>query len=194
MRLQTDAMVTLIALLSACASSPPRHFFTLDPVPPPNGRLATTSHVFVQLGAIHMPPVLDRKDIVREDAPNRLTISDENRWGAPLSEIVNQVLTQDLIQRLPQGTVISPNAATTQAVSVVTLDILQFQADPSDTVVLDASWSMSPPDSSVPSSPQHSVLREPAGLSNFAAQASAMSRALGRLADAIATELARGRS
>jgi uncharacterized lipoprotein YmbA len=55
---------------------PPVRFFTLDPVPS-SLQTTDTSNVSVQVGAVHVPLVLDRQQMVREGAPNSLTISNQ---------------------------------------------------------------------------------------------------------------------
>ncbi|HET8612548.1 MAG TPA: hypothetical protein VFL92_07260, partial [Sphingomonas sp.] len=52
-----------LALLAGCGHSPPTHFFTLDPAPPKAPAPARPAHP-VRLGAVHIPPELDRPELV----------------------------------------------------------------------------------------------------------------------------------
>lgn len=178
-----------LAAFAGCASSPPVQFFTLDPVA--GQRLPAPAPLMpVKVTAVHVPPALDRREMVRHSAPNRLRISDEHRWGADFDEMARRVLTQDLAQRLPKGTVVLPRQPTPAHTRAIVVDMLQFSANASGTVVLDGGWSLWTADSDTP------VLNRPIHLSveaapgDYSAQAHAMSELLGRLADAIAAQLA----
>ncbi len=188
-RMDRRPVMAAFSLLAACTSSPPVHFYTLDPVDASHPA-ADTSHGQIKVGAVHLPPALDRKQMVAQTAANTLTISDQNRWGAPLDAMLRRVLTQDLMQRLPQGQVILPESVAPGGTRVVELDVLRFQPEPGGSVVLDGSWSLSAADSDQPGSSHPFVLREPALQNDYAAQAQAMSKLVGRLADAIAAALA----
>jgi uncharacterized lipoprotein YmbA len=189
MRLST--MLGLATVLAACHSSPPVRFFTLDPVPS-SLQTTNTSNVSVQVGAVHVPLVLDRQQMVRQGAPNSLTISNQNRWGAPLADMVRDVLTRDLIERLPQGTVVLPETAAPQGTGVIAVDILHFGSDASGTTSFDGSWSLSLADSDAPQSVRHVALSERPEPNDYAGDARSMSKLVGRLADEMAGVLVTG--
>jgi uncharacterized lipoprotein YmbA len=189
--MKLSTMLSLATMLAACHSSPPVRFFTLDPVP--SSRQTTNmSDVSVQVGAVHVPLVLDRQQMVREEAPNSLTISNQNRWGAPLADMVRDVLTRDLIERLPKGTVVLPETAAPLGTGVIAVDILHFGSDPSGTASFDGSWSLSRDDSNAPVSVRHVALSERTEQNDYAGDARAMSRLVGRLADEMAGVLVIG--
>jgi len=177
-------LLAAATLSSGCASSPPVHFYTLDPVESPHPA-ATASRVPIQVGAAHLPPELDRKTMVFQSAANSLTISEQERWGAPLADLLRRVLTQDLIQRLPKGKVILPENPAPPGTAVIALDILRFQKGPSGAVVLEGSWSVATAGSDQ-AGPQYAlVLSVPAPGGGAAEQARAMSQLVGLLADDI---------
>ena len=184
MTIRAGAALILVALLAACGSSPPTHYYTLDPV---SGAAApgTIAGAPVQIVAVHIPPTLDRQEMVRETAANALDISDQNRWGAPFGEMARRVLTQDLAARLPKGAVILPQQPAPPNTRKVVVDILQFERRASGDVVFDGSWSLLRAGADTPLTTRHVHLSESAG-AGYAAQAQAMSRILGRIADQIA--------
>jgi uncharacterized protein len=92
--------VLLVMVLGGCRSSPPKHFYVLDPVPPQQRSTPATGTV-VQVAAVNIPAALDRQEMVREAATGSLRISDVNRWGAPLADMTQNVLTRDLTLREP---------------------------------------------------------------------------------------------
>ena len=59
-----------------------------------------------------MPAVqtLDRPEVVTQILPNRLSIDESDRWGAPLAQLMRRTLAQDLTSRLPPGMFIFPDA------------------------------------------------------------------------------------
>jgi uncharacterized lipoprotein YmbA len=177
------------ALLAGCGSSPPKHFYLLEAVdaraePPSNPGAAP-----VQVAAVRIPPALDRQEMVCASAPNLVTISDTHRWGAPLGAMVRDVLTQDLVRRLPADAVILSQAGTAPGAYRLAVDILEFGCDASGAIAFDGGWSAYIDGSDVPVVTRHLSLRERAAPSDYGEQAGAMSRIVGRLADDIAREL-----
>jgi uncharacterized protein len=182
-----QAALALTALLTcACASSPPIHYFVLDPVAPA-GAVPQASGDPLQIAGVRLPPALDRPEMVREDAANRLTVSDQDRWGAPLQDMTQRVLSQNLMRRLAPGRVVLPGQPAPAATAAISVDVVEFGVDASGTVVLDGSWSIVPSGSDVAVASYRFRLSQRAVRGDFAEQAHLMSLLLGQLADAIAT-------
>ena len=175
-------------LIYGCASSPAVHFYALDAVTPA-ADVAPASGDPVQIASVHMPATLDRRQIVREEAPNRLTISDENRWGAALPDMTHRVLSEDLMLRLPAGRVVLPQQPPTARTGAISVDILSFGVDATGTVVLDGSWSLVPHGEETAGASHRLQLRQPAIHGDYADQARVMSVLLGQLSDSMALEL-----
>ena len=55
--------VVISILLSSCGSSPKTNFYTLNMIPARSGRHPAGRRV--QLAAVHVPPALDRRQMVR---------------------------------------------------------------------------------------------------------------------------------
>jgi uncharacterized lipoprotein YmbA len=122
------AIVGCLAL-GACGHSPPTRFFTLDLVAP----AATTAGAGyggapVIVHAVHIPPALDRMEMVNETSPGAVQINDFAHWAAPLGQSARQALIQDLASRLPAGKVVYPDAPLPSAVIGLTVDVLSFNA------------------------------------------------------------------
>ncbi len=184
-----EVTISLTSLLiCACASSPPIRYFILDPIAPA-GEVAKRSGDPVQIVSVHLPPALDRREIVREEAPNRLTVSKRDRWGAPLPDMTQRVLSQDLMLRLAPGQVILPGQPAPARISAISVDILEFGVDASGTIVLDGSWSIVPSAGDVAVASYPFQLQRRATSGDSAEQAHLMSTLLARLADTIAIEL-----
>jgi len=171
-------------VLAGCGSSPPTRFYSLEPT---SVVAPTQLHVPapIKVDAVHVPAVLDRREIVQGEHNYQLSLSSQDRWGGDFGDMVRRVLTQDLQQRLPAGMVIGPdNSAPADARGVV-VDILSFQPRGAGVVELDADWVLlqgSPPRTTVHRSVH---LTEPFQ-GSVESQAAAMSRLVGRLADDVA--------
>ena len=60
----------------------------------------------IELRDVRLARYLDRPDPVRAAGGTRLMVEDGRRWAGPLDEMIAQVLSQDLEQRLPGSTVL----------------------------------------------------------------------------------------
>ena len=178
--------ILLLALvaLTACASSPPTHFYALDPVEA-GGSPQQAAGTPVKIDAVHIPPALDRSSMVLGESGNQLDISSQDRWAGDLGEMIRRVLTEDLAQRLPSGMVIAPESPAPANARGIVVDILTFEPQGSGEVTLDADWTV------VEGTQSNPVLRRSEHLTTSATasapgEAAAMSTLLGELADSMA--------
>jgi uncharacterized protein len=176
-------ILLLVTLLADCRSSPPKRFYVLDPIPAQERSSAATGKV-VQVAAVNIPASLDRQEMVREGANGSLQISDIDRWGAPLADMTQNVLTRDLAARLPAGAVLPPRTNAPPGTFEITVDLLQFGRDATGNVVLDGGWALYRLGSDTPIMNRQVKLSE-GGSTDYASQVQAMSRLLGRMADDI---------
>ncbi|HTV96246.1 MAG TPA: PqiC family protein [Steroidobacteraceae bacterium] len=173
-------------VLCACASSPPVEFYALEPVKVRPLEAAPAPPL--QIARVHLPPSLDRRQIVRQAGQYGLEISDRHRWSAPLDLMIRRTLSEDLLQILPRGRVVLPQEPAPARTRKVVIDIVRFMPDPAGRVELQASWSeMSDDGVSVPSS---SIVNVRAAMASpsYSDQVAAMSEALARLAAMIAAK------
>lgn len=101
--------------LSACASVPTQ-YLTLTPETPAarEGAFGTLQGKGLPLLVAHvqMPADLDRLYLTSEQNRNRLKVADHARWIAPLGEMAQRVLAQDMAAALPHKTVFMPGDPT----------------------------------------------------------------------------------
>ncbi len=179
-------ILTLVtALLSGCGSSPPTRFYSLDAVKPERVPATEGTIPPLEVNAVRVPPLLDRRAIVRRETGNQLDISSRDRWGASFGEMARDVLTEDLQNRLPPGAVIPPNTPAPANTRGLVVDILSFVPDGTGQVALTCDWTL------LEGAPAHPVLLRTTHLTqptadNPSNQAEAMSELLGKLADQIA--------
>jgi uncharacterized lipoprotein YmbA len=173
---------TLVTVVAGCGSSPPVEYFTLAPTAQHAAGVTSTAAP-IQVAQVHLPPSLDRKQMVRHTGAYTLEISDQHRWSAPLDEMIRQVLSQDLLALLPPGTVILPHEPAPATTRTIVVNVLEFAPDAHGTVRFEGTWSVIAPDTPPASRTVH--LEEPAG-PDTAAQVRSMSRIVERLAAQIA--------
>jgi uncharacterized lipoprotein YmbA len=174
-------------LLSGCGSSPTTRFYTLSMVPAATDRRDISGRV--QLAAVHIPPDLDRREMVSMKGENSVEISSTNRWAAELDIMIRNILAEDLEARLPRGKLILPEAPAPDGAGTLVVTLTEFGRDAKGEVKLDGSWSL------LSGQTGASILRREFHLNGGAAPgadatAAAMSRALGELASQMAATLA----
>jgi uncharacterized lipoprotein YmbA len=183
-----------ILLLAGCGGSPKTHFHTLIPVPPAQTALRPPgTDLPIQVGDVNLPGTLDRQSLVTRGSGTMLDVSDQDRWAAPLDELIRRALTSDLRDRLGIERVLAPGDPRPHgAVLVVALNIQRFSGDSAGDVVLETDWMIGKtmPGSTIQT--HHARLHVRAGSGSPDAIATAMSQALGQLADTIAAQAGGG--
>jgi len=177
----------LTLFFCAACSSKPTHYYVLTPTAP--ATLPVRPPYPIHVDPVHIPPVLDRPEIVRRDSANGLKLDDRERWAASLGEMTRNVLAENLSRRLPAGSIILPNAPAPPAAAALVVDISQFDELPNGQVNLVGSWTL------MRGNPASAVLSRDFSLTQqtadvtAAGQAAAMSALLAALSDAIARDL-----
>jgi len=191
MRLRRWVPLLLALTLADCGTSPKTHYFTLASVPPSEPAKASIAAP-VTVAAVHVPPALDRSEMLRRTGANSVEISGQALWTAPLGEMIRRVLSEDLAARLPRGKVVLPDAPAPAHTERIVVAIAQFGPAADGKVALDGSWSL------LRSGRDEPALRRDISLTAAAAadpagEAAAMSRLLGQVATRIADTLAETR-
>jgi uncharacterized lipoprotein YmbA len=182
------AMAFLLAITAGCAHSPPTRYVTLSAEPAAAPRATPLQPV--QLTAVHIPAELDRPEVVTQDAANQLTVHDNDRWGAPLAQLMRRTLAQDLLARLPASTFILPDAPAPPGTRALVVTVLNSEADASGTLTLQVSWALLSGHPSHAMQTQQLTLTANMASHDATAQAAALSQLLGQLADRIAASIA----
>jgi uncharacterized lipoprotein YmbA len=179
------AMLLLLLAVAGCGSSPKTRFYTLNTVPVAGAITYAPVNARLEVGHVMLPATLDRQSMVRQGPGDQLDISDRDRWAAPLDELTRRVLTGDLRHRLPPRTMLAPGDPTLPGMRTLMVNVQRFMADASGHVILEADWSIEQHGRTL--APRHEVIRVPMSGQDGQEIADAMSRALGELADRIAS-------
>jgi uncharacterized protein len=142
-RLLKCAGALLLALISACSSSPKINYFSLQgPAhPTPQFQSQQVRSLSVQVGLVTVPELVDRLPLVVRLSDNRLEISESNRWAEPLKGQIARHLAEQLAAVPGLGPVTLMNQDGGGEADVrVSLDITDIQAIRGSSVVMRASW------------------------------------------------------
>jgi len=189
MRIAPLAAAASLAALAAC-SSPNPVLYTIAPV---SGTVQNSGPKVVALQQISIARYLERSEIVRSSENYRLDVMSNDWWGEPLGAMLSRVLVEELGQRLPQSTVIGESGAVTAAPdATVELNLQRLDEDVSGNLLLQAQASVSFKGRGAP------LLRNfrfavPPPAPGVPGEVTAISTALGQLADGLAAMLLTGR-
>jgi uncharacterized lipoprotein YmbA len=183
---------TAILALAACSHSPDTVFYTLEPHDPASGaRDDAYRGPAIQVDSVRLPAVLDRPELIRSTGPNTMEVDDFARWAAPVGEMAQRVLTQDLAARLPNDAVVYPGAPKPAATAALTVDVLDFEVS-EGRATLDVNWVLTPASDAASHAAQ--ALRRTLHLvapatSGSKGSADGLSRLMAALADSIVEQL-----
>lgn len=131
-------------LLSACISTPPTHFYVLEPLskPPPTSTTLEKKRK-IGIGPVTLPTLLERKQIVTRLPDNSVAIAEFHQWASPLKDNVAQVLTYNMAT-LQAGDLIRayPWSAYGAVDYRIIIDIIRFDTHPEQSVNLEANWAI----------------------------------------------------
>ena len=176
-----------LVLLAGCAGSPTPSLYVLQPV---SGSVKPTRAVAVELRRISLAGYLDRPEMVRGPRDFRLSVDTESRWAEPLGGMLERVLTEDLVQRLPSAAVFAEaGAISTRPDFVLELDVQRLDSDAEGHVVLLAQLALRPEDG-VARATTLRLRQDVGGVGSPADQAAAISAVIGALADEIGVRVA----
>ena len=176
------------AMLAGCGQSAPGRFYVLTSNAAP-ARPPTASRKIVALGRIDLPGALDRPQIARRRGANEIAYSEEERWAAPLGEMLRRVLADDLAARLPGAVVLGEAGSATPSAVTIALEVARFDADERGQVTLRARWTALGQDGTPRGAPQEIGIVDPGSGTAAASIAAAMSRTVSELAGHIARGL-----
>jgi hypothetical protein len=185
------AAIVAASLLPGCLGPRPdtSRYFTL-PSPSP----ATASGPGVAslgLGPVALPPYVARLEIASRAGPDEIRYATNDRWAAPLDEMVLRSLGDELRARVPAREVVRwpwPLQAPPEA--SVSVEFVRLEGDATGGATLEARWTAAVR-GKAPVSGETRV-KEPGQPGDTPGSVAALGRALGRLAADVAAALRAG--
>lgn len=160
-------------------------FYTLASVGTDNAAVASSPPA-IRVARVSLPGEIDRPELVRRMDATRLQLAEDDRWAAPLGEMIQRVLSADLQTRVP--------AAATEP-DLLVVEVEEFIADANCAVTLRAAWSLKPASGAAnaanPARGYETVRAEPSGTCQVSALPEVMSRALAEFATRVAAARAK---
>jgi uncharacterized lipoprotein YmbA len=172
-------LLAALSLLSACASSPESHYFTLSAAPP--RQQAVSDRPVFHLASVKLADLYDRPQMVTRTGAQSVEIDEYDRWAEPLEHMTARILAQDIALRRPHPAGPLP-ASTDQPKLQISVD--EFAADRSGTARLSGNWKITGPGDAEPRGGAFSFTQAVEG-NGAGAVAAAMSALLGQLADEV---------
>lgn len=198
-RVRNTALVLLVLALTGawgCTRSQPVRYYVLTAVAsPPEGAAvqAAANAPVVGVRRVEIPEYLDRQSIVTRAGANEISVSDFDRWGAPLRDDVTQVVAENLRALLPAGrVVVSPWARTVPVAHEVDVQVVRLEGALGGDCTLVARWSVMRSAGRETVASARSTLTRPAG-KDYESLVAAKSRLLADLSREIATAITAAR-
>jgi uncharacterized protein len=169
-------------LLFGCAHSPDPTFFALSAR---SGNAVQSRALKIELRRTALPGYLDRPHIVRRASAERLELGGDERWGAPLEEMLSGTLAEDLAQRLPACVIYTEGGAISAAADVrVEVQLFRFERMADGVVQLVAEVAVHP--EGAPARLQRFDLQQKPASARTADVVVSLSALVARLSDGIA--------
>jgi uncharacterized lipoprotein YmbA len=178
--------------LSACATSPPTHFYVLTALPAVDSKPSAprANRPSIGVGPIKLPDYLDRSEIVTRSGRNALKLADFDRWAEPVTDNFMRILAANLGLLVNTSQVsLSPWPSYVTVDYQVVVEVERFDVGPDGKAVLAGRWYvLSGAENKVLRSSSTVITRQVAG-NTYADIAAAMSSQVAELAREIAAVL-----
>jgi len=179
-----------LAVILAGGSSSNPLLYTIAPV---HGAVQPAAPEVIALQTVGTARYLERSEIVRSSENYELDVMSNNWWGEPLAAMLGRVQMEELGQRLPQSTVISESGVVSASPdATIALNVGQLDEDASGNLVLRAQASVDFKGHRGPVLRSFRFVVSPP-TPDIQGEVSAISTAVGQLADGLASMLVAGR-
>lgn len=203
MRLLLAMLISTLAILGC--SSPQPHFYTLgaSPILPASQAAKKTR---IMIGPVNLPGMVDRPQLVAQNANNIVQVYEYHRWANTLKGDVSDVIASNVAQALAISNVWSFSQSTQANFDYqVLIDVQNIDTKLGDRVVVDVMWTIKPATTTKSSSKANtssaslgalakpimgrSLVQEQVTGSGFEAVVAAQSRAFSKVGQEIARSI-----
>ena len=189
------AMLAIMGVAAGCGESKPSKFYSLSAIAqnqPGATPSSSASEAAIGVGPVELPKYLDRPTIVSFATPNRVDISEYERWAEPLSDNFTRTVAENLSVLLATGRIdtypFMPGVARSFDRQVL-IDVSQFRRVPDNKIELRAVWRAVEPERRRNLASNSFATFEPIEDQSVDAVVAAMSRAVAALSRDIAIRI-----
>jgi uncharacterized lipoprotein YmbA len=187
--MRAGPILLLALLLGACAGGGEIRYYLLDPAPGPVLREGDAP-LAVRVVDLEVPQYLERFQIARRTADNRIAYDLNDQWGEPLRETLIRTLGANLSATLDTVDVSTPLARLASAPDIaVKVHVDRFEPAPDGRVHLDAHWQLVDPASGDALHTEQAALDARVDGAGAAADVRTMQRLFGELSDRVAASV-----
>ena len=185
--------IALIFLIGCGAATAPVKFYTLSGLEQqdqPSSAAGMSDTVALGVGPLRIPKMIDRPQIVTREAGNKIQVAEFHRWGGALNEDILRVLTEKLSGLLQSNRVMAhPWAEFFEPDYRVYLVFHRFDGRLGESVVLNATWTVTDARGRKALAVKRSIIDEPMPATDFESFVATSSRILDELGQQIAKEI-----
>lgn len=201
MKIRLALSIAALFLVAGCSlgsilqpARDPSQYYVLTPIDEATSGVPITyssagSHksLSIGLGPVKLPAYLLRPEIVTRSSPNKIDLSDKDRWAEPLDKNFVNVLGQNLTVLLGAHVVTFPWYRPIDLDFQITDEVSRFDTDSHGTAQLEGRWEIKDPDSGevLNSGDTNISQRSQLGESAAATLSRALSDMSNQLADAV---------
>jgi uncharacterized lipoprotein YmbA len=183
--------VTLcVLLLAGCVTRQRDHFYVLDPLP---AAIATSRSQFDRQVTLRVtiPSMVDRAEMIIA-ADGGVSVMDHERWAAPLADMVNAALSQD-IERRRSDVLVLPKSADKAGIPLfrIAVEIDRVTARLTDHLSIETHWRVSDARTGKETLGRDTFV-SPQRVQSYADIAAALSACIALLADRLSGEIPTG--
>lgn len=185
------ALLSTLAVLAACGQSENSRLYMLSPIAQVEPLDTSNDRLSVGVGPVTMPQYLDRPQMVVRQSPNRLEVSEFDRWAEPLSTTVPRVVAANLAHLLDTERVyVLPQLRRRPRNFDVALDISQFEPRAAGPASLVVRWEIFADDDGPPVDEGKIVAEQgSAAAGDYEAMAASLSALLAELSEVLAKRI-----
>ncbi|MCX7089052.1 MAG: PqiC family protein [Methylococcales bacterium] len=138
-------LTILMLALTACTSTAPTQFYTLDAVlqSPAATPISSQKLRTLGIGPIALPSLLNRKAIVTRGAQQSIQVTDTQQWAEPLLDNITRVIARNMAILQPNTILHAyPWTAFGQVDTRIVIEVTQLEAQSGKGVYFEAVWSI----------------------------------------------------
>ena len=128
------ALAWLVGVGVGCTSAPV-HYYTLA-APPDKNLPAAQNTLAIDVRVVHIPPQLNRSELIVRAGSSEITLLDNERWASPVSDEIKNAVRLELQRRLGRLSGLRPDFTKL----TLDIDLQRLEAELGQHAVLEASW------------------------------------------------------